>query len=267
MPSMQRILLGCAMLATSSMGFVPMSARRWAPAPRANLAPRATTQMMAITVPASSQLAQLAAMTVLSIDTGDLDVIEEFVATGTITDATTNPLFVAQAGLSGDARYVAFVDAAIAYAQREAAADGEAAVVEVHRSRAADYLSTKWRRARLAGGRSRRLGLWRARGRDRACSGCSNHRFRAVVCVVVVWCVCVCVCVRVSSSRWTDLPSSSGSRSSSSCRDTSRPRWCNGCVRARGVRGAVAAAGQRVPGGGGGVAFVGRRSRLSGADR
>ena len=261
MPSMQRILLGCAMLATSSMGFVPMSARRWAPAPRANLAPRATTQMMAITVPASSQLAQLAAMTVLSIDTGDLDVIEEFVATGTITDATTNPLFVAQAGLSGDARYVAFVDAAIAYAQREAAADGEAAVVEVHRSRATDYLSTKWRRARLAGGRSRRLGLWCARGRDRACSGCSNHRFRAVVCVVVVW------CVRVSSSRWTDSPSSSGSRSSSSCRDTSRRRWCNGCLRARGVWGAVAAAGQRVPGGGGAVAFVGRRSRLSGADR
>ena len=31
-----------------------------------------------------------------------------------ISDATTNPLFVSQAGLSGDARYVAFVDSAIA---------------------------------------------------------------------------------------------------------------------------------------------------------
>ncbi len=52
-------------------------------------------------------------MTVLSIDTGDLDIVEKFAATGYITDATTNPLFVSQAGLSGDPRYVAFVDEAI----------------------------------------------------------------------------------------------------------------------------------------------------------
>ena len=62
---------------------------------------------------AHSQLAQLASMTVLSIDTGDLDIVEKFAATGYITDATTNPLFVSQAGLSGDPRYVAFVDEAI----------------------------------------------------------------------------------------------------------------------------------------------------------
>ena len=41
-------------------------------------------------------------MTTLSIDTGDLDVIAEYAKTGSITDATTNPLFVSQAGLSGD---------------------------------------------------------------------------------------------------------------------------------------------------------------------
>jgi len=51
-----------------------------------------------------TQLAQLASMTVLSIDTGDLDIVEQFAATGYITDATTNPLFVSQAGLSGDPR-------------------------------------------------------------------------------------------------------------------------------------------------------------------
>lgn len=39
-------------------------------------------------------------MTVLSIDSGDLEVIRRFAQTNCITDATTNPLFVAQAGLS-----------------------------------------------------------------------------------------------------------------------------------------------------------------------
>jgi transaldolase len=39
-------------------------------------------------------------MTTLSIDSGDLKVIEEYAATGYITDATTNPLFVSQAGLN-----------------------------------------------------------------------------------------------------------------------------------------------------------------------
>ena len=33
---------------------------------------------------------------VLSIDTGDLDIVEQFAKTGYITDATTNPLFVSQ---------------------------------------------------------------------------------------------------------------------------------------------------------------------------
>jgi len=83
----------------------------------------------------SSQLSQLAAVTTLSIDTGDLDIIEKFGKTGLITDATTNPLFVSQAGLSGDARYIAFVDAAIAYAK--ANAEGADAVLELSMDRLA----------------------------------------------------------------------------------------------------------------------------------
>ena len=55
-------------------------------------------------------------MTTLSIDSGDLKVIEAFAKTGCITDATTNPLFVAQAGLSGDPDYQAMVDYAVNYA-------------------------------------------------------------------------------------------------------------------------------------------------------
>ncbi|KAH8099244.1 sedoheptulose-7-phosphate:D-glyceraldehyde-3-phosphate glyceronetransferase [Aureococcus anophagefferens] len=79
----------------------------------------------------ASQLEQLAEMTTLSIDTGDLDVIAKYADTGLVTDATTNPLFVAQAGTSGDARYVAFVDAAIAYAKEHAGDDG---VVDIRAS-------------------------------------------------------------------------------------------------------------------------------------
>jgi transaldolase len=61
-------------------------------------------------VKASSQLAQLASMSVLSVDTGDLKIIAELAATGLITDATTNPLFVSQAGQNNDPVYAAFVE-------------------------------------------------------------------------------------------------------------------------------------------------------------
>ena len=71
----------------------------------------------------ATQLEQLADVTVLSIDTGDLDIIEQYAKGGLISDATTNPLFVAQAGTSGDARYVAFVDKAIAYAKANSGGD------------------------------------------------------------------------------------------------------------------------------------------------
>jgi hypothetical protein len=69
------------------------------------VAAAATSQLPSAEKLKTSQLSQLAAMTVLSIDTGDLDIVKEFAATGYITDATTNPLFVSQAGLSGDPRY------------------------------------------------------------------------------------------------------------------------------------------------------------------
>jgi transaldolase len=49
-----------------------------------------------VTASDKSQLAQLAGMTTLSIDSGDLKVIEDYAKTGYITDATTNPLFVSQ---------------------------------------------------------------------------------------------------------------------------------------------------------------------------
>jgi len=63
-----------------------------------------------------SQLSQLAKMTTLSIDSGDLTIIENYANTGFITDATTNPLFVSQAGLSGDPVYAKMVDDAVYYA-------------------------------------------------------------------------------------------------------------------------------------------------------
>ena len=62
----------------------------------------------------ASQLKQIASYnTVISIDTGDLDVISELVETCFISDATTNPLFVSQAGLSGDPRYERMVTTAV----------------------------------------------------------------------------------------------------------------------------------------------------------
>ena len=82
-----------------------------------------------------TQLEQMATMTTLSIDTGDLDIIEAYGKAGLITDATTNPLFVSQAGLSGDKRYVAFVDSAMAYAR--ANAEGPEAQLELSMDRLA----------------------------------------------------------------------------------------------------------------------------------
>ncbi|GMI12791.1 hypothetical protein TrRE_jg7831 [Triparma retinervis] len=65
-------------------------------------------------------LEQLSSMTTLSIDSGDLAVIEEFAQSGCISDATTNPLFVAQAGQSGDPLYTAMVDESVASAVKRA---------------------------------------------------------------------------------------------------------------------------------------------------
>lgn len=73
----------------------------------------------------TSQLAQLASITVLSIDSGDLNVIRKYATTGFITDATTNPLFVSQAGMSGDPIYAAMVDNAVAYARAKIGSTGD----------------------------------------------------------------------------------------------------------------------------------------------
>ncbi|KAL7539193.1 hypothetical protein ACHAWF_006330 [Thalassiosira exigua] len=65
-----------------------------------------------------SALESLADLTTLSIDSGDIDVVSRYAKTGLITDATTNPLFVSQAGANGDARYEAMVAEAVSYAKR-----------------------------------------------------------------------------------------------------------------------------------------------------
>lgn len=64
-----------------------------------------------------SALEELAKMTKLSIDSGDIALVEEYGKTGLITDATTNPLFVSQAAANGSARYQAMVSNAIMYAK------------------------------------------------------------------------------------------------------------------------------------------------------
>ena len=64
-------------------------------------------------------LEALSQLTTLSIDSGDFDTIAKYAATGCITDATTNPLFVSQAGSNGDARYEALVDEAVTYAKEK----------------------------------------------------------------------------------------------------------------------------------------------------
>lgn len=124
-----RVLVMVLLLTPSTSAFVIAAAskqHRMATASK-------TTLAAAVSASASSQLAQLASMTVLSIDSGDLNVIKNFAATGYITDATTNPLFVSQAGLSGDPLYAAMVDDAVAYAVKETASQGddEAATVSL----------------------------------------------------------------------------------------------------------------------------------------
>lgn len=88
---------------------------------RSTFAARSAARMLVVSP--TSRLAQLAGMTVLSIDSGNLDVVKEYADTGYITDATTNPLFVSQAGLSGDVVYAAMVDEAVAYAKARASGD------------------------------------------------------------------------------------------------------------------------------------------------
>ncbi len=76
----------------------------------------------------ASQLEQLSQITTLSIDSGDLKVIEQYAETGFITDATTNPLFVSQAGSSGDPVYQKLVDDAVEFALASDEKDEESIV-------------------------------------------------------------------------------------------------------------------------------------------
>lgn len=67
----------------------------------------------------ATALEELSKMTTISIDSGDLDVVAQYAKTGLVTDATTNPLFVSQAGASGDQRYADMVFDAIMYAKEK----------------------------------------------------------------------------------------------------------------------------------------------------
>jgi len=109
MKILQSSSVSAALLLVPSSAFVQQQFRRYA---------TLSSSLFAIQTSPDSQLAQLASMTTLSIDSGDLDVIRDFAATGYITDATTNPLFVSQAGLKGDAVYVKLVDDAVEYGMK-----------------------------------------------------------------------------------------------------------------------------------------------------
>jgi transaldolase len=67
----------------------------------------------------ASALEELSKITTLSIDSADIDVVGRFAKEGFITDATTNPLFVSQAGASGDKRYEEMVYDAVMYAKEK----------------------------------------------------------------------------------------------------------------------------------------------------
>ena len=70
-------------------------------------------------------------MTVLSIDSGDLNVVRAYAQTGFITDATTNPLFVSQAGLRGEGEDLEFVNEAVSYAKANAGSMSDDEVVNL----------------------------------------------------------------------------------------------------------------------------------------
>lgn len=88
-----------------------------------------------------SALESLADITTLSIDSGDIDVVRRYAATGLVTDATTNPLFVSQAGANGDARYEAMVAEAVAYAKRTTCAEDGCPAPEETLNAAVDRLA------------------------------------------------------------------------------------------------------------------------------
>lgn len=103
LPTVVATTIACLLSAGKNDAFTPSSPQN-----------RISTNLKATEGP--SQLEQLSLQTTLSIDSGDLSVIERYANTGFITDATTNPLFVSQAGLSGDPVYAKLVDDAVSFA-------------------------------------------------------------------------------------------------------------------------------------------------------
>ena len=89
----------------------------------------------------TSALESLADITTLSIDSGDIDTVARYAKTGLLTDATTNPLFVSQAGANGDARYEAMVQEAVAYAKKKTCAEDGCDVPEETLNLAIDRLA------------------------------------------------------------------------------------------------------------------------------
>lgn len=83
------------------------------------VAPTARSSSSTSLEAATTGLEALSEMTTISIDSGDLDVVEKFASTGLVTDATTNPLFVSQAGANGDKRYADMVSDAVMYAKQQ----------------------------------------------------------------------------------------------------------------------------------------------------
>lgn len=88
-----------------------------------------------------SALESLADITTLSIDSGDIDTVARYAKTGLLTDATTNPLFVSQAGANGDARYEAMVEEAVTYAKRKTCSEDGCDVPEETLNLAIDRLA------------------------------------------------------------------------------------------------------------------------------
>jgi len=101
------------------------------PAPTTAFTPTATLPSPRLpTRLRTSALESLADLTTLSIDSGDIDTVARYASTGLLTDATTNPLFVSQAGANGDARYEAMVQEAVSYAKAKTCAQDGCAVPE-----------------------------------------------------------------------------------------------------------------------------------------
>ena len=87
---------------------------------RGSILARAVQAPNSVSITQTCQLANLAKITVLSIDTGDLNILRQWASTGVITDATTNPLFVSQAAARGnEPEYGALLDEAVAAARKE----------------------------------------------------------------------------------------------------------------------------------------------------